>query len=168
MRARPRLTKSELLALRPPTTQPSGFPCLAFLAISLTCCSLALVIPQAQNNWKLRTFAGNLFAYPLPPQTEVVSRYSEVELKGNSNHCDFEARQTMVTPLSEQEIEAYYVEVALPPAGNYNAGRAPAYRTAPALVFVRFDETGMPDGRRRFTLVLYDHGHPPGLDIRCH
>jgi len=168
MTARPRIGRSELLALRPPAIQPSNIPCLAFVAISLTCCVLALAIPQARNNWRLRTFAGNLFNSPLPPQTEVVSRYSNVGLKGNSNHCDFEAGQTMVTRLSEQEIEAYYDDVAFPPAGNYNAGRSPAYRTAPVILSVRFAESTTKEGPRQFTVVLFDFGHPPGLDIRCH
>jgi len=50
---------------------------------------------------------------------------------GNGNHCDFLVRQTIVTELSQAEIEAYYDGVTLPPVNNHNQGVAPEYQGLP-------------------------------------
>jgi len=86
---------------------------------------------------------------------------------GNGNHCDFLVTQTLVTELSQAEIEAYYAGVALPPVNNHNQGVAPETRGLPIPVTVSYDESPSSDGRLRFTLTLLDFGHDPGLDIRC-
>ena len=92
----------------------STLPTLALFAANSVLHWL-LVFPVVLNNFRLQQFAKNLYAYPLPPHTEVINRSAKVGLLGgNGNHCDFEARQYMRTALSQEEIEAYYQGVSLP------------------------------------------------------
>lgn len=141
--------------------------CLSLGIGVLTACSLLYWLPQHYNNRQLQQFAANLYNYPLPPHSEIVSQSAEVGLMGNGNHCDFLVTQTLVTELSQAEIEAYYAGVALPPVNNHNQGVAPETRGLPIPVTVSYDESPSSDGRLRFTLTLLDFGHDPGLDIRC-
>ena len=142
--------------------------CLSISIFVITACSLLYWLPQHYNNQQLQQFATHLYNYPLPPHSEVVSQHAEVGLMGNGNHCDFLVRQTIVTELSQAEIEAYYDGVTLPPVNDHNQGVSPKYRGLPIPVMMKFDESTSSDGRLRFTLTLLDYGHDPGLDIRCH
>lgn len=140
---------------------------LAPPAILILCCGLSVVLPPLYNNWQLAQFSNNLFTYPLPPQTEIISRSAEVGLMGNGNHCDFVAEQVMITQLSREAIEGYYAEVALPPVNNHNEGKVPEARGQPLPISLSFDEAPLQDGARRFTISLIDLGYSAGLDFRC-
>src|SRR5688572_28133558 len=120
--------------------------CLIIVLVPIAFCALLFWIQQAYNDWQLQKFASNLFNYPLPPQTEIINRHSEVGLMGNGNHCDFLVTQIMRTRLSESEIEAYYDEVLLPPVNNHNEGVAPAFQGEPRPVFIDFDNSVLEDG----------------------
>ena len=138
------------------------------LIVPIVFCMLLYWLPQLFNNWQLNRFANNLFDYPIPPQTEVISRHVDVGLTGNGNHCDFEATQTMRTKLTSEEIEAYYNEVLLPPVNSHNEGISEPYQGKPIPIFIDFDHSALENGWQRFTIQLFDFGYAPGLDFRCH
>jgi len=142
--------------------------CLVMLVVPISFCILLIWLPQVYNNHQLSRFANNLFNYPLPPQTEVISQYAEVGLMGNGNHCDFKATQTMRTQLTVDQIETYYGEVLLPPVNMHNDGKSQAFQGKPLSIFVDFDNSVLIDGWQNFTIQLLDFGYSPGLDLRCH
>jgi hypothetical protein len=39
-------------------------------------CGLAIWLPQFFNNQRLKSFAENLYKYPLPPDTTVIDKYT--------------------------------------------------------------------------------------------
>lgn len=121
-------------------------------------CWLPASVPVWINDYRLYRFADNLYQYPLPPNTVVLSREAEIKLMGNGNHCDFFVYQTMVTDLSLDEIDDYYDGLELPQAYADNKGNL--------LVSVH-DLRSLPDGRLQFTLRLYDFGNPENGDWRC-
>lgn len=115
------------------------------------------------NDWLLQGFANNLYDYPLPPETEVVSKDARVELMGNGNHCDFVANQTLVSELPREEIEAYYQDIRLP------AVRGDSQLAQNGYIQVRVDfKSSTSDGQTYFSIWIADVGYPPGFDIRCH
>jgi hypothetical protein len=142
--------------------------CLMTLITPIAFCALLLWLPQLYNNWQLSRFANNLFDYPLPPQTEVISRHVEVGLMGNGNHCDFVATQIMRTKLAAEEIEAYYNKVLLPPVNNHNEGIAEPFQGSPIPIFIDFENSALEDGWQYFSIELFDFGYAPVLDFRCH
>ncbi|MEA3308461.1 MAG: hypothetical protein U9Q70_02985 [Chloroflexota bacterium] len=119
-------------------------------------------VPIGVNNLRLQRFAGNLYDYPLPPNTEVLDRHAEVGLTGNGNYCDFQVEQSLVTTLTREKIEVYYQNLKLPAAGELH------HVDSAVSVRVHFDETFSSDGKLHFTIELFDSGYPPGFDIRCH
>ena len=138
------------------------------LITPIACCVLLLWIPQLYNDWQLDKFSNNLFNYPPPPKTEVISRHAKVGLLGNGNHCDFVAEQVMITQLSKDEIESYYALVEFPPVNDHNEGLVPEAQGKPRPVFISFDGVRLENNWQRFTLRLVDVGYSAGLDIRCH
>ncbi len=135
---------------------------LGCLTPVLFCCLLA-VLPMLLNNLALARFANNLFNYPLPPNTLIEARKAEVGRTGNGNHCDFVAEVSLSSTLTKAEIESYYRDVSLPPAGQDD----PTPRE-PVPVYVDFDGTPATNGRTLFTIRIWDGEYPPGLDFRCH
>jgi hypothetical protein len=142
---------------------------LPFVSTAL-CCYLPLSTPLLVNNYQLSKFASNLYDYPLPPRTQVIGRFEEVGLTGNSNHCDFLAQQTMLTSLSQQEIEEYYADVLFPPVRSGKQSFHDSYSSRihpPVRPHLEFWEVWN-KGQLKFNLSLFDHGYPAGLDYRCH
>jgi hypothetical protein len=154
-------------------TKQAHFPanldgCLALFVVLIVSCTLLVWVPQLYNNWQLGRFANNLFEYPLPPDTQIISQYAEVGLFGNGNHCDFEVRQVMITKLSKTEIDAYYNSVVFPSVNNHNEGKAPQFQGTSISVSVTFENVVLEGGLQKFAATLFDFGYSPGLDIRCH
>ena len=140
------------------------FTCITIIALPLLCCVGPFLIAIPVNNVRLDIFAAPLFAYPLPPQTEVLRRTKEVGLFGNGNHCDFQAIQYMRTKLSQAEIEAYYQEVSVPRIFPVFEAR----RQGDIDIFLFFDDTT--DGYLSFRAAIGDMGYSSGIaafDLRC-
>ena len=144
------------------------FGCVISLVLAVLGCGLAAWAPMLYNNWQLGRFAQNLYDYPLPPQTQVVSRHAEVGLMGNGNHCDYIVRQAMLTSLEPAAIEAYYEDVRLPAVNNHNEGLIKEAQGRPLPVSVTIGNAASIDATRTLTVSLFDYGYSPGLDIRCH
>jgi len=124
---------------------------LLALGLALLICALSIWLPMYANNRRLATFASGLYRYPLPPDTAVISRSSQLGKAGNGNSCWYHAQQSLVSHLSREEIEAYYDEVMLP-----------------RVSFGRWWNGLSVDGQSHFTLTLFDVGLDVTLDWRCH
>ena len=141
---------------------------LIVLGVPALLCTITLWIPQIFTNAKLNALANQLFDYPLPEQTRLVSRDKYVGLTGNSNHCDYFVAQTMETALPLAEIKRYYADVIFLPPGGRNDGLASPYQTDPITPDIFANGETTIDGRQQVSIFLASLGHSPGLDIRCH
>lgn len=140
------------------------FTCIFIVALPFLCCAAPYLIAVPVNNVRLNVFADPLFAYPLPPQTEVLRRTKEVGLFGNGNHCDYQAIQYMRTRLSQEEIEAYYQEVSVPRVFPVFEAK----RQGDIDIFLFFH--GITDGYLVFEAAIGDMGYSSGIasfDLRC-
>ena len=80
---------------------------------------ILVLVPIVVNNIICNSFAQQLFELPLPPQTTIVSREKHLgNLGPTGNHLDFLAVLEIETPLSEQEVIAYYSDILLKPANE--------------------------------------------------
>ena len=147
----------------------SCLPLVISLAlIPVVFCGLAVWFPMSTNNLRLETFAGNLYEYPLPPDTTVLAQHAELSKVGNGNNCYYEVQQSMVSTLPREEIEQYYEDVMLPRVsfgaqwdGRYNSPTVTEIR-------LEFDESQSDETNLFFTVSLFDVGLDVTLDIRCH
>lgn len=152
-----------------PATNPSarvrrwcGFSGILFFVLPWLFCVAPFGANELVNNVRLHLFASPLFDYPLPPNTEVISRSQVVGLLGgNGNHCDFEATQYMRTTLAQEQIEKYYSEVRLPRVLTLWEPK----RAGDSDIFLFFD--GVSDGSLLFHASLGDIGYSAGFDWRC-
>lgn len=158
-------------------------------AIGVHCSCLGpFLYSSAINSLRLRRFANSLHAYPLPPGTEVVARYSKVGNFGPAgNHCDYMAALILVTELTRDEIDDYYRNMALPQVGDsecrsYNLifqDEVEAYLAEWGRRYVGaeydellYNELALPsqqrsDARLRFCIEVYDTHYDAGFDCRC-
>jgi hypothetical protein len=129
---------------------------------------ILVIIPTIYLQMRLQSFAANLFAYPLPPDTVEVRRTTEVGiLGGNGNHCDFRAVRVLATELNPSDIEAYYQDTALPPVTS-ESKEARIWRDD-GLINIEVDINEQPteDGRLLVQISIFDYGYPP-VGMRCH
>jgi hypothetical protein len=130
-------------------------------------CGLTIGAPIYMNNLRLEKFAENLYNYPLPPETTVLTQYAEVDKVGNGNNCSYMAQQKLVSALSREEVEEFYQHVMFPRIslgswGNIYDG------SAEIPLRLSFDEVESDVKQTNFTLTLYDMGLDNTLDVRCH
>lgn len=141
---------------------------MILFALPLLLCGGLLWIPQQMNNQKLEQFAAQLYDYPLPPSTEVISRHQEIALLSNGNHCDYVVEQVLATSSDPKGIEQHYANAEFVPVNkrnsSYETGKSPAFLEADIVI------TGeqFADGRQKIIVGLMDYGNNPGFDIRCH
>jgi len=128
------------------------------IAPCIVCIGLT-TFPVIFHNTQLDRFSDNLYAYPLPLETTILSRKQDISLRGNGNHCDFYAEQIMSTKLSRQEIETHYSGLELPGIGIENDK---------VFVNVSFDELPSNVDDLVFKIDILDFGNPTYLDFRCH
>jgi hypothetical protein len=134
---------------------------VAVLLLPIVCGWFALTANILINNIRAAHFGSPLFNYPLPPDTTVIRRYTEVIRTGSGNHCDFGAIQVMETSLSEEEVRAYYSDVSFPrPIGSIYPDPAPH--------LIDFDDATASQETLTFSYILFDANQPPGIDLRCH
>jgi len=118
--------------------------------------------PRVEHDNALRRFADQLYNYPPPSKTQIVSRDSQVGLlSANGNHCDYRVVQIISSELSVIDLNAYYQPLrfaaALPPESKSETKDIPLQI-----------EVLEPQGdRTQVRLTLSDFGYPPGLDFRC-
>lgn len=141
---------------------------ISLAVIPLMVCGLAVWLPMSTNNIRLEKFAQNLYEYPLPPDTIVLTQQTELSKLGNGNNCSYKVQQSMVSTLPREAIEQYYESVMLPRVsfGPQYDGRY----DSPIVTEIRlqFDENQSTETKSFFTLSLFDVGIDVTLDIRCH
>jgi|SRR6266511_3777696 len=141
---------------------------ISIAVIPLMVCGLVVWLPMSTNNLRLERFAENLYRYPLPPDTTVLTQHTELSKLGNGNNCSYEVQQSMVSTLPREEIEQYYEGVMLPRV-SFGAQYDGLYNS-PTVTEIRleFDESQIDETKSFFTLSLFDVGLDVTLDIRCH
>lgn len=140
------------------------FACI--LPISL--CGFVVWLPKFINDHRLLSFANNLYDYPLPPDTTIISQYSELSKVGNGNNCFYKAEQSMLSKLPRTDIEQYYESVMVP---RVSFGRQWDERydsPAETPIDLEFDESKSNEDSSYFTLTIFDAGLDITLDYRCH
>jgi hypothetical protein len=136
-----------------------GFLLIFFLPCWL--CIIPVTVDILRNNYDLGVFADNLYKYPLPPQSKVVSTRAEVGLLlGNGNYCAFVAEQAVASQLSYEQIKSYYRAVRFANARNEPGTFA--------TTVVSISETCSVKDFSCFIIVLEDMDDDPGFDYRCH
>ena len=145
---------------------------IAFLVLVVCgpCLFFSGIPDMIRNNIQLSRYANNLYQYPLPPNTRVVSKHSTVTLLGNSNHCDFVAELTLLTSLTRSDVDQYYENISFPPARSKYQGEEDSFTTGihPGVRLQTEFGPEMVDGYLQYKLKIVDFGYPPGFDIRCH
>ena len=117
---------------------------------------LAILDSRRRNDRRLAHFSEQLFSYPLPPGSRVLSQTAQVGvLTGNGNHCDYISQMELESSLPIAAIEAHYQRLQLRPAAGNGAGAG--------LPAVTVDSLDM----QRVTVTAIDAPYPAGLDDRC-
>ena len=120
---------------------------------------------RALANWSAQLCWG-----PLPPGSLKTECRTSVELTGNGNHCDYEARLLLWSALSRDEVRSFFesrryqsVGGATLPVGKPGP---PSFLSEGGVgVTVRFlDDDVVPT---KAEIRLYDPGYPEGYDFRC-
>lgn len=94
--------------------KPPNYKLIAFwLVMILTplfCCNSHILL----NKYRLFMFSRQLFAYPLPPETTIISHHTWIDNDGGSQlWCHFGAKMVINTELSAAELSDYYGDVKI-------------------------------------------------------
>ncbi|MEV0629072.1 hypothetical protein [Nonomuraea wenchangensis] len=120
---------------------------------------LLFAVPSWANDRKLADLEDRLLAYPPPPETSHTDYGAEgsISLLGNGNHCDYRARISLYTSLSEEAVLRYYAAARIP---GVEAERVP--------LRIYFERHQGGDGFSGSFIVEAFDSTDPGLDLRCH
>jgi hypothetical protein len=105
----------------------SGMRAAAFAALALLLLPGSIVLGALSsavvNNFRLARFSAQLFTYPLPPGTQLITRSANVGvLTGNGDHCDFIARVDLGGEASLESLRDHYSGLHLDAAIPGGAG----------------------------------------------
>lgn len=135
--------------------------CIILISIPIALIVGPIVMPIIIHNNKLSDFANNLYNYPLPEKTKVLSKDKDVGvLVANGNHCDYMAFMTLSTKLSENHILSYYQAALLPTAEENN-------NKENVKVTVELSDKRDELGNLVYRIEILDSGYSSGLDFRC-
>ncbi|MFD9940696.1 hypothetical protein ACFWYW_35470 [Nonomuraea sp. NPDC059023] len=125
-----------------------------WVAGSLVAAALLVQTPMWINDMRLSALVERVRAYPLPPGTQPnVVAQGKVGLQiGNSNHCDYLVRLSLVTTLPEAAIVKYYESTTI---------RGVQGGTLPGEVYFAGGKGPRP------VIVEFLEMHDAGLDLRC-
>jgi hypothetical protein len=134
--------------------------CLVLLAV-VGAIVLLFKVPEWRNDVALAGLEERVSMYPLPPDTELGDHgvQGTVGLQsGNSNHCDYLVRMSLLTKLPDPEVTRYYESAAIEGV----AGRA-LHGT------VHVNPSGSwREGYKAVIVEFFDGYHEAGMDLRCH
>ncbi|MGV9378887.1 hypothetical protein ACWDRB_23915 [Nonomuraea sp. NPDC003707] len=136
-----------------------------YVCLGLLACVVAYVllfkVPEWRNDEKLARLEERVSMFPLPPDTEPDDRGVEGTVgiqSGNSNHCDYLVRMSLLTKLPDAEIARYYEFAAIEGVEG---------RALSGTVYV--NPSGSWRGGFKGVIVeFFDGYHEPGFDMRCH
>ncbi|MFD0661303.1 hypothetical protein [Thermocatellispora tengchongensis] len=118
-------------------------------------------VPEWRNNEKLDRLEERVSMLPLPPDTEPAdySIQSTVGLQsGNSNHCDYLVRMSLLTKLPDAEIARYFESTTVEGVEG---------RDLSGSVYVN-PSGSWREGYKGVIVEFFDGFHEPGFDLRCH
>jgi hypothetical protein len=136
------------------------FVCLALL-VPIVAYIVVFKVPEWRDDAKLAQLQERVDMLPLPPDTEFDVGFSVSKvglISGNSNHCDYLVRMSVLTKLPDAEIARYYESITVKGvegrdiSGTVYVNPSGSYREGYKAVIVQF----------------FDDGNPPGFDLRCH
>lgn len=136
------------------------FVCLALLA-SVVAYVLVFEVPEWRNDEKLARLEERVSMLPLPPDTEQgdPSVQGTVGIQsGNSNHCDYLVRMSLLTKLPDAEIARYYESAVVEGVEG---------RELSGTVYVN-PSGSWRDGYKGVIVEFFDGYHEAGFDMRCH
>lgn len=149
--------------------QTSSYIILLLGCIVPTClCGFFVWLPIYLNDLRLSAFAKNLYAYPLPLDTTILDRHSDMSKVGNGNNCYYKVEQSMVSTLPRAEIEQYYKDVRLPEISTIPQWHGVFDTPATISIDLAFNESKSNEGTSYFTLTMLDFNFSDNtFDIRC-
>ncbi len=132
-------------------------------------------IPQHEwSAWKLGRALGTV-AHPADTSLLVATRKVGL-LVGNGNHCDFFAGELRRFTGTREQLRAFYAGKEVPsPLGSYPEEVRIAFFGEERPVDLPYDfdaaeKWGAPPSQagQLYIVYLYNGGHDPGMDLRCH
>ncbi|MEV1240482.1 hypothetical protein ACIBO2_04415 [Nonomuraea sp. NPDC050022] len=136
------------------------FVCLALLA-SIVAYIVVFEVPEWRNDEKLARLEERVSMLQLPPDTEQgdPSVQGTVGIQaGNSNHCDYLVRMSLLTKQPDAEIARYYESAAVEGVEG---------RELSGTVYVN-PSGSWRDGYKGVIVEFFDGYHEAGFDMRCH
>lgn len=136
------------------------YVCLALL-VTVAAYVFVFKVPEWRNDEKLARLEERVSMLPLPPDTEPGDRGVQGTVgiqSGNSNHCDYQVRLSLLTKLPDAEIARYYESAAIegvegrPLSGTVYVNPSGSWR----------------DGFKGVIVEFFDGFHEAGFDMRCH
>ncbi|MFF4615918.1 hypothetical protein [Nonomuraea jabiensis] len=122
---------------------------------------LVFKVPEWRNDERPARLEERVRMFPLPPDTEPDDRGVEGTVglqSGNSKHCDYLVRMSLLTKLPDAEIARYYESAAIEGVeGGALSGT----------VYVN-PSGSWRDGFKGVIVEFFDGYHEPGFDLRCH
>jgi hypothetical protein len=80
----------------------------AVVVLALGACTACIGAAVIGNNLELAKAERALYGFPLPRDSAVLNRRAVVALLGNGNHCDYQVKQLVETPLSSADVLDHY------------------------------------------------------------
>lgn len=161
---------------------------LRYLLVSVGCCAALLLPPILLftadipiHNWNLERFSGSFAAIPHPPATTAVRRLRQVgNYQPTGNQCEYFVAELRSYMGGKQRIRDFYRRVTI--ENPLNGKRQPVqlafvhdefFLQAEALPLPYREPArwAWPEGaasNRLYVVFVFDGGHDPGFDYRCH
>lgn len=136
--------------------------CLAAaILVPLAALFFLVMNPVWRDDARLDALRERVYAYSRPPQTEVdfpgeSDAILEKNARGSGDYCAYRVRMTMRTPLTADEIRAYYRKAEIPGADEKGAAQISLWFEDPV--------DGAPERR---AIVEVSDTHDSDWEIRC-
>ncbi len=137
---------------------------VAIVLVVVVGCAWLSAGDMLRDNWRLIEFAGHLFEYPLPPNTEVLDKQYRLEATSDG-HCLYVAEVVLKSNSPKEEISAFYQEARFPEISNKNKSSLSFGPTSPDLIF---DNAKSDSNHNYVTVRIVDDENASGmLEPRC-
>ena len=163
---------------------------IVFLALCILAISPFILSP-VKNNIVLHYYAQQLYDYPLPKNTKIITKTSDAgNLGPTSNHLDFSATMEIKSSLTEAELVEYYSSVLFKPAnkvtifgldtsiyGNQLVHPSMNVEVIPknsaelsysGNFYYKTNEIDESISENLYIITIMDSDYAPGFDLRAH
>jgi hypothetical protein len=150
---------------------------LALMSVSACMlCGLPTFRSMSQHDARLAHIERALEMLPLPPGTKRLGSYSRVGLlSGSGNHCDYLAIMVLGGPVERASLEEFYRHHTVPTPEEYPlevrigaGGLEPAPEYDDSLLAHDWKSALPFKGQQATVVYVFDAGHHPAADPRCH